>query len=369
MRVLICPDKFKGSLSSGGVAEAIARGIRSVRPDWQLELLPVADGGEGTTDVLCQAFHGERRAAVVSDALGRPVEAFYGWIGGERPWAVLEMSQASGLWRIEAGERDPLRANTRGVGELMLAAIRDGATSLCIGLGGSATNDGGSGMARALGWQFLDDAGRDLGILPGELSRLIRIVRGCAVPEITLLSDVENPLLGDRGATAVFGPQKGVTPNRRPILENALTRLADVTEAALWKSFRHIPGAGAAGGLGFGLLAFCGARIEMGFPWLARQLDLEARALQADVLITGEGRLDAQTAHGKAPAGIAALAHKVGRPVVAFAGRIEVAHGFDHAYSLEEIEPDPQASMARAAELLETRAAQWAGSFRKAPRV
>ena len=224
-------------------------------------------------------------------------------------------------------------------------------------------------MARALGWQFLDDAGCDLGVLPGELSRLSRIVRGCAVPEITLLSDVENPLLGDCGATAVFGPQKGVTPNRRPILENALTQLADVTEAALGKSFRHIPGAGAAGGLGFGLLAFCGARIEMGFPWLARHLDLEARAQQADVLITGEGCLDAQTAHGKAPAGIAALAHKVGRPVVAFAGRIEVAHGFDHAYSLEEIEPDPQASMARAAELLETRAAQWAGSFRKAPRV
>ena len=326
VRILIAPDKFKGSLSAPAAAEAIARGLRSVWPDAQLDLAPIADGGEGFAEALKVALGAEWVNVASEDALGRAIAARYAWLDGER-LAILEMSEASGLHRIAQDERDPLRADTFGTGVLIAHAVARGAKRILVGLGGSATTDGGAGVARALGFRFLDQGGREFPATPGTLASLARIERppDLLLPEIFAACDVQNPLLGERGAARVYGPQKGADAGTVELLENSLTRLADVCAASLGRDHRDVPGAGAAGGLGFGLLTFCGAAIRPGFDMIAETLHLEARIAAADLVITGEGRIDDQTLDGKGPAGVAILARKAGKRVIAFAGSVTAA--------------------------------------------
>jgi glycerate kinase len=375
MHILIAPDKFKGSLGARAVADCIAAGLRDVLPDATIEIVAVADGGEGTADVISQACVGEWVNCHSHDALGRAISARYFWIH-EKLIAVMEMSEAAGGWRIPSHERDPLRANTFGIGEMLLDAERRGAQEILIGLGGSATNDGGFGMARALGFGFFGidhPPSRSYGVAgerelesPGELVTLTRIVRDGAMvpnlPRIIAAVDVRNPLLGERGATHTFGPQKGGTPEQLEILECALARLADIAARDLGCDFREAPGAGAAGGLGFGLLSFCGAKIRPGFDVVADFIDLEAAIQRADVVITGEGKLDRQTLEGKAPAGVARLARKNGKRVYAIAGAATtdrtVLEVFDGVFPLVTPSTSREEAMARTAELLRRRGSE-----------
>jgi glycerate kinase len=317
VKFLIAPDKFKGSLGARTIAEAIAAGIRDSLPHAEITLLPIADGGEGTAEVICAASGGEWHECEVHDPLGRPVVARYCTIENGAT-AVMEMSEASGLWRLAEDERDPLITSSFGTGEMLLDAAQRGAKEIIIGLGGSATNDGGVGMARALGFRFVDSDGVDLPPFTTELLRLARIEAPAELrlPTITAAVDVHNPLLGERGATRVFAPQKGAKPEHLELLERALARVADVVAG----EHRDAPGAGAAGGLGFALLAFCGAELRSGFDVVAERVGLPAAIRDADVIITGEGRLDAQTREGKAPYGVAKLARAAGKKVHAIVG-------------------------------------------------
>ena len=323
MRILIAPDKFKGSLSALAAAEAIARGFRTVWPEATMDLAPIADGGEGFAEALAAALGAEWVNVRSVDAIGRPIDARYAWLSGEK-LAVIEMSEASGLWRIAAGERAPLRANTFGTGVLLADAIARGAARALIGLGGSATTDGGSGLARALGYRFAISDGTEFQPSPGTLSSLGKIEQpsSLCLPEVIAACDVQNPLLGVRGAARVYGPQKGASPEQVEALETAMMRLADVCASSFGKDHRDIPGAGAAGGLGFGLLTFCNASIRPGFDIIAETVRLEDRIAAADLVVTGEGRLDDQTLDGKGPAGIAALARSAGKRVIGFGGSV-----------------------------------------------
>lgn len=360
MRVVVAPDKFKGSLDAGGVAEAIGRGIADVRPDATVELVPIADGGEGTAEVICRARGAEWMRCTVQDPFGRAIEARYCWLNGGT--AVMEMSEAAGMRRVS--ERDPLRASSYGVGEMIADATQRGAREIVIGLGGSATNDGGFGMARALGFRFFAGE-RELINGPAELIDLMMIDRPneLRLPPIVAAVDVRNPLLGERGATRIFGPQKGVTREQIPALERGLTVLADVAAREMGSDFRAITGAGAAGGLGFALVTFCGAIIRSGFDVVAEAIGLEEKVRAADVVITGEGRLDVQTAEGKGPAGVARLARKFGRPVFAIVGETVGDAGklFDGVYSLV-LPPtiSREAAISRCAALLRERAGELA---------
>ncbi len=323
MKILVSPDKFKGSLSAFAVAEAIARGFHSVWPEAVIQLAPIADGGEGFAEALGKALGGEWIVAKATDAIGREIDARYVWVEREK-LAAIEMSEASGLWRLQPAERAPLRATTFGTGQLMRAAIERGARKILVGLGGSATTDGGIGMAEALGYEFLTSYGEPLAAIPSNLLSLTRIVAENAIPfpEIVAASDVQNPLLGERGTARVFAAQKGADAKTIETLELCMENLADVVTQDLDTDFRAHPGAGAAGGIGFGLLAFCGAKIESGFDVVADAIGLRARIAECDLVITGEGRIDAQTLEGKGPAGVAALARSLGKPVLAFAGSI-----------------------------------------------
>jgi glycerate kinase len=324
MRILVAPDKFKGSVAAREAAQAIAAGLRDVLADAEITTLPIADGGEGTAEVICGAADGEWHECDVSDPVGRQVTARYCTIA-DGATAVMEMSEAAGLWRIAERERNPETASTFGVGEMLLDAARRGAEQIIIGLGGSATNDGSYGMARALGFRFLDVRGAELSASPAELVRLARIEprRPSSLPRIIAAVDVQNPLLGADGATRVFGPQKGATRAQIDRLESALARLAEIVARDLERDVRCLPGSGAAGGLGFGLVAFCRAEIRSGFDVVAEHVGLQAAVRAADVVITGEGRVDAQTLRGKAPAGVARLARELGRPCYAISGEFE----------------------------------------------
>jgi glycerate 2-kinase len=356
MRILIAPDKFKGSLSARQVAENIALGIGDVIPDAQIEIAPVADGGEGTAEVICN-HGGEWVMCRTHGPLGNPIEARYVWLG-ENASAVIEMSEAAGLRALKNGVRDILRANTFGVGEMLFDTAKRGAREIIIGLGGSVTNDGGFGMARALGFRFLDEQDKEI----EKTVDLISVARietsvGAGVPparssdvqpasassgplqmRIVAACDVKNPLLGETGATRTFGPQKGATPEQLEILERALTKLADTVTRELGCDFRNKPGAGAAGGLGFGLMSFCSAQLQPGFDVVADAVELEEKIKSADVVITGEGKLDSQTLEGKAPAGVARLARKFGKRVFAVVGRAtpdqQVRNIFEGIYEL-----------------------------------
>ena len=326
MRILVAPDKFKGSLGAAEVAHHISAGLRDVLPHAELTTLPIADGGEGTASAICSAAGGEWHACAVHDALGNIVNAHFCTIDAGRT-AVMEMSEAAGLWRIPENQQNPEIASSYGVGEMLLEAARRGAQQIIVGLGGSATNDGGFGMARALGFSFLDAQGCDVGQPVTELRRLEKIERPprLQLPAITAAVDVQTPLLGSMGATRLFGAQKGASASQIETLELALTQLADVVARDLSVNARKVRGSGAAGGLGFGLVAFCGASIRTGFEVVAQHINLPEAVRAADVVVTGEGRLDAQTLQGKAPAGVARLARENGKRCYAIVGEIEGA--------------------------------------------
>jgi glycerate kinase len=366
MRILIAPDKFKDSLGAREVAACIATGLRDVLPDATIEIVPVADGGEGTADVICESCSGEWITCIAHDALGRPIATRYVWLPN-RATAVIEMSEAAGGWRIGPAERDLRRANTYGVGEMLLDAAGRGAMEVIVGLGGSATNDGGFGLARALGFRFLNRSAVEL---TGPVSDLLDLEhisrpRDLVLPRVVGAADVSNPLLGERGATRTFGPQKGATPENVALLEDALARLVDVVSRDLGCDFREAPGAGAAGGLGFGLMSFCGARLQPGFDLVAEMLGLEAAIQRADVVITGEGRLDGQTLEGKAPAGVARLARKMGKRVFAIVGCAQdegrLRELFDDVFPLAAPPITREEAIARAKELLQQRSRELGG--------
>jgi len=365
VKILIAPDKFKGALSAREVAENIALGLRDVVRDAEIEILPMADGGEGTAEVICNALGALWVKCEAHDALGREIDARYGWIAN-RNLAVMEMSEAAGMRRLSERERDPLRANTFGVGEMILNAVEHGAREIIVGLGGSATNDGGFGMARALGFRFFSEGKRELQGGVGELQKLDRVERpkDLSLPKIVAAVDVQNPLLGASGATRVFGPQKGAGKNEINILEGVLARLADVVSKELGVDHRDEPGAGAAGGLGFGLMTFCAAKIRSGFDVIAEAVRLESKMKDADLVITGEGSLDRQTLEGKTPAGVARLARKLGKRVFALVGRAlndrELREIFDGVYENARMGMSEEENMRRAAELLRENARELA---------
>lgn len=357
MRILIAPDKFKGSLTALAAARAIERGFRSVFPNLEADVAPIADGGEGFTEALGVAMGAEWITVASRDPIGREIDARYAWVSGSQV-AIIEMSEASGLWRLKRDERDPFVANTFGTGLLIRDAIARGARRILVGLGGSATTDGGVGMARALGYRFLNDAG-EYQPLPGMLDLLAAVERpvGLALPEIIAACDVQNPLTGERGTARVYSPQKGADPHTVEFLEGAMCRLADVCAASFGRDFRNLPGAGAAGGLGFGLLTFCDAQIRPGFDIVAETMNLDARIAAAELVITGEGRLDDQTLDGKGPAGVAQRARAAGRKILAFGGSVtrtaEDAGIFDVLMPIVDRPMDLDDAMKDAASLLE----------------
>lgn len=357
MKILVAPDKFKGSLSAVAAAEAIAVGLRHTWPQAEISHAPIADGGEGFADALRGSLDGVWITTEAQDPIGRTVEARYAWVEAEQ-LAIIDMSEASGLWRLKPEERAPLQANTYGTGQLIRHATERGARKILVGLGGSATTDGGIGMAAALGYEFLTIDGDDLDPAPGNLFSLIRIVSENAIelPEIVAACDVQNPLLGPRGTAEVFAPQKGAQPKDVVALEEGLRNLADVVTRELGCDYRETPGAGAAGGIAFGLLSFCRATICSGFDLLADTLRLEDRIAGSDLVITGEGRIDGQTLEGKGPAGVAALARKHGKPVLAFAGSIaehpDVDRLFDAHCAIVDQPVKLDDALARGAEFL-----------------
>jgi len=358
MKVLVAPDKFKGSLTAAAAARAIASGWTTIFPEDMIDVAPIADGGEGFAEALAAAMCGTWISVPAHDPLGRPIEARYAWME-ERRLAAIEMSEASGLWRLPASERAPLRANTFGTGELIRDAVARGAQTILVGLGGSATTDGGVGMAAALGYKFLTTDGESLDPIPENLLALTRIDRTSALelPTVIAACDVQNPLLGPRGTAHVFAPQKGADARTVEHLEYALKSLADLLTEQWECDYRDTPGAGAAGGLGFGLMIFCNAQIRNGFDVVSGAMQLETRVRASDLVITGEGSLDGQTLEGKGPAGVAALAHAQRKPVLAFAGSIvdnsDVDALFDAVFGIVDRPATREDAMRNAAEYLE----------------
>jgi glycerate kinase len=325
MKIVIAADSFKGSCSSLQVAVQTEQGIRKVFPDAEVVKVPVADGGEGTTEALVSGLGGTFRRIVVTGPLGAKVTAEYGILPGKV--AVMEMATASGLPLVPETDRNPALATTYGTGEMIRDALDQGCQRLMLGIGGSATNDGGLGMAQALGASFQDAAGRELGFGCGELAKLAKIdLSGLDLrlnkTEIITLCDVANPLCGPQGASYVYGPQKGVKPEDLPVLDRNLRHLATQIKAELGLEVDSIPGAGAAGGLGAGMIAFCGAKLRRGIETILELVELEAKLAGADLVITGEGRIDGQSIYGKVPVGVARLARKREIPVIALVGGI-----------------------------------------------
>ena len=325
-RIVVAPDSFKGSASAREVAEAIADGLRRALPSVEIETVPMADGGEGTVEALVEATGGRYVEVQATGPLGEPVRARFGLLGdGET--AVIEMAAASGLPLVPPHRRDPMVTTTYGTGELIRAALDRGARRIVIGIGGSATVDGGVGMAQALGARFLDAGGRDIGPGGGTLAHLDRIDLSGLDPrlratEVLVACDVTNPLYGPDGAAPVFGPQKGATPEMVAVLDANLRHLADVIRRDLGLDVSTLPGGGAAGGLGAGLVAFCSARLRPGVELVIETVGLERRLQGADLAVTGEGALDRQTPYGKTPAGVGRLARRLGIPAVAIVGSI-----------------------------------------------
>ena len=365
MKIVIAPDSFKESLSAPEVAAAIARGWQRVFPAAECLLRPMADGGEGTVDALLAAVGGERRECWVRGPMGEPVRAHWGWLG--EGTAVIEMAAASGLHWVPREQRDARVASSFGTGELIAEALQAGATRIILGLGGSATNDAGAGLLQALGMRFLDDQGRELAAggaalaaldqldLSGLDARLLQV-------QIEVAADVDNPLCGARGASAVFGPQKGATPEQVAELDTALGRFARIAAATLGEDHAEYPGVGAAGGLGFAARAFLKATFRPGIELVAELSGLAEAVQGADLVITGEGRMDAQTLHGKTPVGVARVAQDAGVPVIALAGSLGEDYqalydaGIEAAFSLAPGPLSLEQAMAAAAGELEARA-------------
>ncbi|GCE20506.1 glycerate kinase [Dictyobacter kobayashii] len=324
MRILIAPQALKGSLSAAETGAAIAQGVLSVFPAANLTIIPIADGGEGTVQALVDATHGQLHRQTVTGPLGEPVEAFYG-LTGDGQTAVIEMAASSGLPLVAAEQRNPLLTTTYGVGELITAALDQGCRHFILGIGGSATNDGGAGMAQALGVEFLDADSASLPFGGAALARLARIDTSKLDPRIKecafdVACDVTNPLCGPTGASAIYGPQKGATPAMVEELDAALAHYAHIIQHELKQSVADIPGSGAAGGLGAGMLAFLGANLRAGAQIILEALRVEEYMKNSDLVITAEGQLDEQTAYGKSVGAIAGLARAYKLPVLAVAG-------------------------------------------------
>ena len=375
MRILVAPQEFKGSLTARQAAEAIGRGLRRAVADADLDLLPLADGGPGTVEALIEATGGRFVETDVQDSLGRPVRARWGTLGmrAEGPSAVIEMAAASGLALLRPDERDPRRASTFGAGELLRATLDAGHRRIIVGVGGSATNDGGAGLAQALGARLLDGEGRELPPGGGALARLARIDIAGLDPRlreaaVIVAADVTNPLCGPQGASLVYGPQKGASEEIARALDAALARYAEVVRRELGIDVLEAPGAGAAGGLAAGLIAFCGARVRSGFEVVAEAVGLADRVRRAGLVLTGEGRLDRQSAFGKTTVGVAGLAREAGKPVVALVGSVEgdyakeAARLFDAVFALTPDPASPGEAISRAADLLSA-AAEEAGRW------
>jgi glycerate kinase len=370
--VLVSPDKFKGSLSGREVAEHVAAGLRRVRPEVTVDLCPVADGGDGTLDAVLSA--GFRRVPIVAEGpTGEPVQTAYAERAGT---AVVELADVSGLNRLPGGKLAPMTASSYGTGQVIGAALDAGCHTVVLGIGGSASTDGGAGLVQALGGRLLDAAGADLprgGAALAELSRLdvAGLHPRLRDAHVVVASDVDNPLLGERGAAAVYGPQKGADPADVRALDAALARWAAVVirDAGIGPDQPGRPGAGAAGGVGFAAVALLGAELRPGIGLLLDLLEFDARLAGATLVITGEGSLDEQTLHGKAPAGVAAAAKAAGVPVVAVAGRATLDRadltraGILAAYALSDLEPDRARSMAEAGALLEQVAGRLAADW------
>lgn len=326
MKVVIAIDSLKGSLSSMEAGMAIKDGILAAKPDAEVIVKPLADGGEGTTDALIEGMNGERIDLTVTGPMHTPVDAYYGYLKDTNT-AVMEMASAAGITLVPDSEKNPLLATSYGVGEMINDAIQRGCRNFIIGIGGSVTNDGGIGMLKALGVRFLDENGEDAGEGGQALAKIARIDVSGMNPllkecHIQIACDVNNPLCGENGSTYVYGPQKGVTEDMKKTLDEAMAHFARVTSETLENDYMNTPGAGAAGGLGYAFLAYTGAALTPGIELILDAVGLEEELSGADVVVTGEGRLDFQTAMGKAPVGVARLAKKYNAKVIAFAGSV-----------------------------------------------
>ena len=341
MKIVIAPDSYKESLSATEVAQAIEKGFREIFPDAQYVSVPVADGGEGTVEAMIAATNGSLQHAVVTGPLGEKVKACWG-ISGDGATAFIEMAAASGLALVPPAQRNPLITTSHGTGELILAALDKGARNIIIGIGGSATNDGGAGMVQALGARLVDANGTDIGFGGGSLVALNRIditgldprLKHCA---IRVACDVTNPLVGETGASRIFGPQKGATEAMIVELDTNLGHFADVIKASLRIDVKNLPGAGAAGGMGAALTAFLGAELRSGIEIVTQALHLEEHIHDCTLVVTGEGRLDSQSIHGKVPVGVANVAKKYHKPVIGIAGSLTSDVGVVHQYGIDAV--------------------------------
>jgi glycerate kinase len=364
-RVVLASDKFKGSLSATEVAEALAAGMRNVLPQLETLMLPVADGGDGTVAAAVSAGYDK----IIVDAVGptdQPVSAPYA-LNGDR--AVVELAAIVGLSALPGGRLDPLGSSTYGLGLVIADAIRHGAGTIVLGLGGSASTDGGAGMVQALGARLLDASGHDLppgGAALVDLARIDLAVLRATIGSVKIIiaSDVDNPLLGPNGAAAVFGPQKGAGPQEVETLERGLRQWSQLVSEATGRKDTERPGAGAAGGTGYAALALFNAEIRPGIELILDLINFDAHVMGADLVVTGEGSLDEQSLAGKAPIGVARAAARAGVPVVAVAGRLQLSSqrlqeaGISAAYALSDLEPDASRSMANASSLLRQLGAQ-----------
>ncbi|MCS3838988.1 glycerate kinase [Pseudomonas sp. JAI111] len=378
MKIVIAPDSFKDSLSAQGVADAIALGLAEVWPDAQLIKCPMADGGEGTVESILAACEGQLRRSTVRGPLGVAVDAAWGWLPQSHT-AIIEMAEASGLQLVAPGKRDACTSSTFGTGELIRAAMDAGAQRVILAIGGSATNDGGAGAMQALGVKLLDAQGQTLA--PGglALAQLAHIDLSEIDPRLTkvrfdIAADVNNPLCGPHGASAIFGPQKGASPEQVQQLDAALGHFARLCAQALGKDVKDEPGSGAAGGLGFAAKAFLNAQFKAGVEVVAELVGLAEAVKGADLVITGEGRFDAQTLRGKTPFGVARIAREQGVPVIVIAGTLGEGyqdlyeHGIDAAFALASGPMTLEQACAEAPRLLRDRASDIARVWRMATR-
>ncbi|MEK5754929.1 glycerate kinase [Acinetobacter variabilis] len=332
---VLAPDSFKESMTAEQACQAMQRGILQVFPDANCITVPMADGGEGTVDALISSLKGERVTCQVTGPLAsQSIETYFGLVDAGQI-AVIEMAKANGIHLLASSQRNPMLTSTYGTGEMIKQALDLGVKKIIIGLGGSVTNDGGAGMAQALGVRFLNIAGESIQVCSGNLDQIDQIDFShldarLKNTEILIASDVNNPLCGPNGASAIFGPQKGATSQMVQQLDRNLSHFADLVEAGLGISKRNIPGAGAAGGLGFGLMAFAGAKLQSGVTLIMEQNRLAEKIADADYVLTGEGKIDHQTALGKTPFGVAQVAQQLNKPVIAFAGL--VGEGIESLY-------------------------------------
>jgi glycerate kinase len=341
MKIVVAPDSFKGSLTAVEVSDAIEQGIREIFPEAEIVKIPMADGGDGTVQCLVNATGGKILREKVTGPLGDEVLASYGILGDQKT-AVIEMAEASGLTLVPENRRNPLITTTFGTGQLIKFALDQGCRKMIIGIGGSATNDGGAGMVQALGTKLLDKDGEEIGFGGGELKKVFRIETKCldnrlSETKVLIASDVSNPLCGPKGASRVYGPQKGATPEMIKKLDESLAYFADIIKRDLNKDIKDIPGAGAAGGLGASLIAFLDAELRPGIEIIIEIVKLERAIQDADLVITGEGKIDSQTIYGKAPIGVAKIAKKYNVPVIAVAAIIGDDADIVHQYGIDTL--------------------------------